>query len=31
MVDEFAAIRPPTIKPANPTGRNLNIAGYAMS
>ena len=31
MVEEFAAIRPPTIRPTNPAGRNLSIAGYAMS
>ena len=27
MVDELAAIRPPTISPTNPTGRNFSIAG----
>ena len=31
IVDEFAAINPPTISPMNPAGRNLSIAGYAMS
>ena len=31
MVEEFAAIRPPTIRPTKPAGRNFNIAGNALS
>ena len=31
MVEELAAMSPPTIKPTKPTGRNFNIAGNALS
>ena len=31
MVEELAAIRPPTIRPTKPTGRNFSMAGKAMS
>ena len=27
MVEELAAMRPPTIRPTKPTGRNFSIAG----
>ena len=31
MVDEFAAMSPPIIRPTKPTGRNMSIAGKAES
>jgi hypothetical protein len=31
MADELAAISPPGIKPIQPTGKNRNIAGKAIS
>ena len=31
MVEEFAAISPPTIRPMKPTGMNFSMAGNAMS
>jgi hypothetical protein len=31
FVEELAAISPPTISPINPTGRNLSMAGKAIS
>ena len=31
MVDELAAISPPSINPIQPTGRNRSIAGKAIS
>ena len=31
MVEELAAMSPPTMRPTKPTGRNFSIAGNAMS
>ena len=31
MVEEFAAMSPPIIRPTKPTGRNMSMAGKAES